>query len=219
MKQCPACDFSFPDFHLVCDFDGTELVSIPEKPSNIAPRPSRLRRLFNSPIWLISVTGLALFSSAILFGFYDAIYQSATVVKSGAPSANTASATPPMDVSAGWTQTPQPGFKRPKRLASPAKNHVRAREIASRAKLRHLRRTSSAPTEFSETARRTNPQPVLREKQEASVAVNNPKTRSSEPQPVRVTAKDPPRVTNDKDPKVVAMLKTTWRVLKRPFKF
>src|ERR1041385_8164489 len=31
MKHCPACNFTFPDFHLVCDFDGTELAPDPQR--------------------------------------------------------------------------------------------------------------------------------------------------------------------------------------------
>jgi len=30
MKRCPKCDFSFANFHHVCDFDGTNLIDVPE---------------------------------------------------------------------------------------------------------------------------------------------------------------------------------------------
>src|SRR2546430_15731270 len=43
LKYCPRCNFTFADFHHVCDFDGAELISAPEQPSH-GPRPSLLRR-------------------------------------------------------------------------------------------------------------------------------------------------------------------------------
>ena len=79
MKHCPACDFSFPDFHLVCDFDGTELV--PDPASIVEPRPSRLRGVLQSPFFLIAVLGTALLGSALLIGYFDSVSQSATPVE------------------------------------------------------------------------------------------------------------------------------------------
>ena len=79
MKHCPACDFNFPDFHLVCDFDGTELVSEPG-PSSITAS-SHVRRILTSPFFLIVVLGIALLGSAILIGYFDSISQSASAVE------------------------------------------------------------------------------------------------------------------------------------------
>ena len=79
MKHCPACDFNFPDFHLICDFDGADLVPETE-PSIDAPRTSRLRVVLKSPFFLIVVLGIALLGSAILVGYLDSVSQSASTV-------------------------------------------------------------------------------------------------------------------------------------------
>jgi hypothetical protein len=50
--------------------------------------------------------------------------------------------------------------------------------------------------------------------------VVKPNSANSSPQKPEVAQpKEPPQSPREKDPKVVAMLKTTWRVLKKPFKF
>ena len=79
MKHCPACDFNFPDFHLVCDFDGTDLVSEPG-PSSISAS-SHMRNILTSPFFLIVVLGIALLGSAILIGYFDSLSQSASAVE------------------------------------------------------------------------------------------------------------------------------------------
>ena len=81
MKQCPACDFSFPDFHLVCDFDGTDLTSNSEQPSLSLPSATRLRRVLTSPFFLFVVFGIALLASAVLIGYLDSVSQSASAEK------------------------------------------------------------------------------------------------------------------------------------------
>jgi hypothetical protein len=64
MKHCPACNFTFPDFHLVCDFDGTELIPDPERLSliKIPARRSHLRAVIVSPKALTAVAIVGLFS-------------------------------------------------------------------------------------------------------------------------------------------------------------
>jgi len=81
MKHCPKCDLTFADFHHVCDFDGTELVSDPEgRPKQVRHRP-RLRRVLRSPFFLAGLAAPALLSSALLIGYLDAESQSAPVAK------------------------------------------------------------------------------------------------------------------------------------------
>jgi hypothetical protein len=55
---------------------------------------------------------------------------------------------------------------------------------------------------------------------EKSVIAGNRHERRNEPSSLkREVARRPTAGTGEKQPKVVAMLKTTWRVLKRPFTF
>jgi hypothetical protein len=50
--------------------------------------------------------------------------------------------------------------------------------------------------------------------------VINPNSANGKPLKSEVAQrKEPPQSPREKDPKVVAMLKTTWHVLKKPFKF
>jgi hypothetical protein len=81
MKHCPKCDLSFSDFHHVCDFDGTDLVSeLEDEPKQVRQRP-RLRRLLRSPFFLAGLAAPALLSSALLIGYLDANSQSVPVAK------------------------------------------------------------------------------------------------------------------------------------------
>jgi hypothetical protein len=82
VKHCPACNFSFPDFHRVCDFDGTDLVSDPDPLSLVkSPPPSRFRRTLQSPLLWGGALAFAAVSNAFLFSLYDAGSQSTTAVK------------------------------------------------------------------------------------------------------------------------------------------
>ena len=82
MKHCPQCEFTFDDRQELCDFDGSELRVVPEKPPSfksalLAPAASGLsvRRLVRSRAGLavLAVAGVAL--SALLIGYYDAANQ------------------------------------------------------------------------------------------------------------------------------------------------
>ena len=92
MKHCPACNFSFPDFHKVCDFDGTDLIPDPEPLSLVkSPAPSRFRRTLQSPLFWGGVLAFAAVSNAFLFSLYDASSQSTPAVKAQPAPASLAS--------------------------------------------------------------------------------------------------------------------------------
>src|SRR5437762_3203965 len=80
LKYCPRCNFTFADFHHVCDFDGAELINAPDRPSN-GSRPSLLRRCLKSPVLLASVGLCAVVASAFLIGYFEVVNQTTSIVK------------------------------------------------------------------------------------------------------------------------------------------
>ena len=179
MKHCPACNFSFPDFRRVCDFDGTELVSEPERPRLVkaVQRPSRSWRILKSPVLWASLLLTAVLSSSFLVAYWDATGQSTPFLK-----------TPPAPASRGIPTPVTPAPRQSPVVAEePGSATNKGRDVdqlAARARRPHRTSNAKAP-ERSEVARR----------------------------------KDSPETSTEKGPKLVAMLKTTWRVLKKPFRF
>jgi hypothetical protein len=97
MKHCPACNFSFPDFHLVCDFDGTELVPDPERLALIRFQPRRwfIRRFLTSPKTVTAFAILGLFFIAAFIAFQQTTSRSTRTLLAVAPRAS-ALGTPPV---------------------------------------------------------------------------------------------------------------------------
>jgi hypothetical protein len=183
MKHCPACNFSFPDFHRVCDFDGTELIKDEEPRSLVrvkaSPRPSRFRRILNSPVVWATLMLIAVVSSAFLAAYYDATRQPASVVKVKPSLPSPAQVKEPLDSARNTTSNSQKLAR-----SSPAipRRHAMARLHQTRS---DRTRSGIATVRKPENARRGEARPNSREN----------------------------------EPRLTAMLKTTWRVLKWPFKF
>ena len=83
VKHCPACSFSFPDFHHVCDFDGTQLIPDAEPLSLVesTPQPSHFRRILQSPLFWAGMLAIASMSNACLSALYDTGRPSTPTVK------------------------------------------------------------------------------------------------------------------------------------------
>lgn len=183
MKYCPRCNFTFADFHHVCDFDGAELLSAPEPPSKNS-QPSLLRRLLKSPV-LLAVVGLgAVVSSAFLIGYFEVVNQTTSVVKTEPAPPLPATALPPAPDTQSSAMNQRAGASPVKSRRSAASSSTRRQRTAS-ATIARLRRQPQSSAKRSEVARRT----------------------------------ESPQTVNKKDPILTAMLKTTWRVLKKPFGF
>ena len=189
MKHCPECNFSFPDFHQVCDFDGTELVADPERPSliNASPRPSRFRRILKSPMLLASLAMLVLFLSAVLIGYYDSTIP--PVVKDP-PSPPSLSVARDSTQSPALIKTPVPSKQ------SGIRNLNRSPGSSSAS----LRRQVAAPRSVARLHQKTS---VSKRAQKSEIARRRDDQQSSE----------------EKEPKLTAILKATWNVLKKPFRF
>jgi hypothetical protein len=185
MKCCPACNFSFPDFHIVCDFDGTELVPDPLRLALIkvpAPRQAFVRGYLTSPKFLTTVAILGLFVSAAAIAFHQTKSRSSRTllaVNVASPSLNTPRP-------AATSDSLVPSVSAPVSPGAPAKTLMRTRR-ASQVRLMDVRNRREHRTEQL--------------------------SRHIE------VAPPPEQAAPQKQQKFVAALKTTWRVLKKPFSF
>jgi len=231
VKHCPACNFSFPDFHRVCDFDGTDLVPDPEPLSLVKPPQSRFRRTLQSPLFWGGVLTFAAVSNAFLFALYDAGSQSTPAVKaqpSPASQASIGSLIPsaPARESTALTRKPVLSTRgRSKNLSPPLWHAHLARVRSSSARQRRQEKTARTPARQQNTSVATQPSRAVTSTKPAPLAtvsreVLNPSGAGTNPQKAEVAQRQEPQPTpREKDPKLTAMLKTTWRVLKKPFKF
>jgi hypothetical protein len=181
MKHCPACNFTFPDFHRVCDFDGTELIQDPERQSlmRVPKRFPHPRRSLKKPMLLTSLAVLGLFLSAVFIGYLESPPPSIPAIVRNQESENSPRVTPVA------------------RTTSQSDDVKRKPESSKRTGRRSVR------VAVSSTAR----------PRQRSVA--DSRSRND----VIAGTRDSKRTSGEKSPKVVAILKTTWKVLKKPFDF
>jgi hypothetical protein len=244
MKHCPSCDFTFADFHHVCDFDGTELVPDPERPS-LVKRTSRVacvRRWLKSPLFLVGLLTVGLLSSGLLIGYYDSASHSASLAKdqvsqpslsASALSARTMEQTPvqiktPAASGRGKIANAKTSGKtlRPKPAAShaiarsyqrrPVGNRSARAETDEQAEAAQISQSASvaSPSLKPESSQREELQQISRT---TSYGNRSTKPATAQRDPRQSSPSQP--ISHEKDSGFTAMLKTTWRVLKRPFKF
>lgn len=254
MKSCPACNFSFPDFHHVCDFDGTELIPDPERPSLVNVPASRLRRVFRSPIFLTGLAILMLIFSAILIGCLETGVQSIPTVKdqtlarpiTSSAAVTTASEASPAQANsiaaprrrsiARLKKLPRLSHARLRRQGTPSRSVARLNERASNRDLfeskprvelssdagiprdgRAAGRNGSA-AQADRSGQTVGPLAVVvaTGSQKSEVATRKETQQTSRTAALQTTRRD---VANEKPAKITAFLKTTWKVLKKPFDF
>lgn len=182
MKYCPRCNFTFADFHHVCDFDGAELLSAPEPPTN-GSRASLLRRCLKSPVLLAAVGLCAVVSSAFLIGYFEVVNRTQPITQ-----------TEPSSRIPG-PEIPVVADSKP---AQPAQTSI----PLTRSAVVHSNRATRQSPSTRTIARLSKPKM---------------KKNSAKAELVRLSNRR--EVSREKDPMLTAMLKTTWRVLKKPFKF
>ena len=210
MKRCPACKFRFPDVHRVCDFDGTRLVGDPT--SRAISYRSRFVSGLTSPVLWASLLGVFVLFTIFATAYLDAARQSAALTQVETPPVEAANPTTASNETPDQIKTAEP-VRRSRIGDLPARRQVR-RVMSARRPL-HSRQPEFASLPVPELQRpvvATNkihtPERLLRAYDGHSFARTEtaPSTQSR-------------RESADKDPKVVAVLKTTWRVLKWPFRF
>ena len=238
MKHCPACNFSFPDFHRVCDFDGTELVPDSEPLSLVPSSPaSRFRSTLQSPVFWGGLLAFAVVANTFLFALYDA-HRRATLAVNDQPSPATPAAIGSVTPSA-QTRELWPNLSSKPGPSPRADSHI-SRLAASPASQRRLAKTSRTLSRHQNTYAASRPnrydgpaRPASRASASQSVLNTesaNPKQQqspparrrnlSSEERPSEIAARsDSRRTSPEKDGKLTSMLKATWHVLKKPFRF
>jgi hypothetical protein len=212
MKRCPKCNFSFVNFHHVCDFDGTDLVDDPETlpvspgvSALVAATRSPFRRLVKSPVFIVALALAGLVSSALLIGYYDTASQPNSITESPAARDSIVSLVPP-------AQPPAPiGTRAPStnraEISKPAKDLSSKRErsvTASRARARFR----SSPSVRNQQSR---PELALQRKPKDKAVQKELKASALQ--------RDSKENANRKESRLTAALKTTWSILKKPFKF
>jgi len=203
MKSCPQCDRSFADSQDACDFDGTSLVEDPlvddPKPLPVSlvvsKRPSTTQssflRLLKSPVFLTVLLVAAVLSSLLLIVYYGA-KQPNTIAERRAPQDSVSQVPPAQPAAQDKTQAP-----------STSPNEV-STASTSRDTRKHSVTTSRSRARLRTSPSRNQTKPeIARQRQ--------PKDKS-----LQTDSKDNP---NRKESKLTAALKTTWNILKKPFKF
>ena len=185
MKHCPECNFTFPDFHRVCDFDGTELVLDPERKAlmKVEPRLSHSRTGLIKPMLLTSLAVLGVFLSAVFVGYLESPAPSIPAIVRNEETENA-----PRSVTTVERPTSQSDVKKDvKKTLTSKRTGSRSVKVAASSTARLHRKSA----------------PDSRSRNEVIAYTQDSKRTSSEKSP----------------PKVVAILKTTWRFLKKPFDF
>jgi hypothetical protein len=180
MKYCPACNFTFPDSHVLCDFDGAELVQDSQQQSltKVPKRSPHPRFGLKKAMLVTSLAVMGLFVSAVIIGYLKSPIPSIPVIVKNQGRQDAPLQTPVSSTS------------------SPSEN-VEKTEPLKRTGNRSLRVASSS-------------KPRLRQR-----PVADDRSRND----VIARTEVPKHSSSEKSPKVVAILKTTWKVLKKPFDF
>ncbi|HYR77758.1 MAG TPA: hypothetical protein VEM96_18215 [Pyrinomonadaceae bacterium] len=208
MKHCPKCDFTFADFYNVCEFDGAELVDDPERPPSsvrASPPPSRFRRVLKSPVFFTGLLVLAVLASALMIGYYDSVNQSNSIA-GNQPSQNS-SVSPVLPT--------QSSVQPPAQIKTPATSSgVSALSNSKRTEKSSSTSRSPSRSTLSSNARR----PTIASRSRARL--HSPTSARNQPGKSQTALQRESKDTaNKKEPKLTAMLKTTWNILKKPFKF
>ena len=237
MKHCPACNFSFPDFHKVCDFDGTEMVPDLGPMARLKSPPlSRFRSTLQSPRLWGGVLAFGAIFSTLLFALYDARRPSTLAVNAqpspGAPASIgsvISSVQPPelLDLSKKPAPSPRAGSRNVSRLAaSPASQRRQTKTARTAARQQNTSAASRPDRDYSQTrpvpsasASRSvlNTESANSKQQQSGPA--RQRNLSPEERPEIAQRSDSQKTSPEKERKLTAMLKATWRVLKKPFKF
>lgn len=203
MKRCPKCNFSFPDFHHVCDFDGTDLVddpqTLPVSPgvtALVVATRSPFRRLVKSPVFLIILLLGCVFSSLLLMVYRDAARRPGSIAKSQASPNPVVSQVPPAQIGASRSEISTPQAE--------ALSSTRERSATAPRSRTRLRRSSNRNQQ-------TRSEIALQRKAKDKTLQKESKQNALQ--------RDSKEDANRKDSKLTAALKTTWNILKKPFKF
>ena len=228
MKRCPKCEFSFADFHHVCDFDGTDLVDDPETlpvspgvSALVATTRSPFLRLIKSPVFLIVLLFAAHVSSALLIAYYDNANQPNSIAEIPAAQDSVVSpvapAQPPARPSARIGTRARPNEVS---TASGSDRVTSRSKITKPAKYLSSKRARSVTASHSRARLHTSPSNRNQQHRPEIALHRQPKDKPLQKESKEsALQRDSKENANRKDSKLTAALKTTWNILKKPFKF
>jgi DNA gyrase/topoisomerase IV subunit B len=245
MKHCPQCEFTFDDQEQDCDFDGTKLRPVPEllpsfKKVSFAPAStwSSIRHHITSSAGQATLALAGLLLSALLAGYYDSVNQSNVNKSTSQAQDDRATMVPSTQVDTVAQAKVQ--AERPRIISTQRK--IGADELPSslvkrllegtRAQSAKSRRnpsdtklvvTKRGPSNSRLVATRRKPRNATRQSQATNPARPGSRDRGRQQHSIAsVTYHQPGRSANEsahhrKDSKVVAILKKTGSILKKPF--
>jgi hypothetical protein len=164
------------------------------------------------------VIGIALLASAILIGYFDSVSQPGPASDKSAKADTAVSLTIPLPVPATVKTRPaarRPTVKHSNRLAVNSRSRVKP----ALAKVRKRHPSIARKSHSAVIARRVDSQPAVINNQDHTQASHKPRPAANVKKSNLANRNDARQVATAKDDKVVAMLKSTWRVLKKPFQF
>ena len=229
MKRCSECEFTFEDHQQFCDFDGTELTFVPEPfPSfkkasvPVSVFPSLFLRVARSRVSLAVVAFSGVMLSALLIGYNDSRSQPDNHVASNAESRNDTVNPTRQGPSESPDQAKPEEVAKSRFISTQRMINADEKSVASSKKKSpstskpegNKRRFEKANRELLTRnqkigSQKTNQKIGSQKANSESVARNQKRLDGSKAQSSRQRG----------DSKVVAILKKTGRILKRPFEF
>lgn len=219
MKRCSQCEFTFEDYQQFCDFDGTELTVVPEPfpsfkkvsvPATVFP--SLLLRVARSRVSLALLALAGVMLSALLIGYLESGSQPNIYIASNAESRNEVISVPQGPSELSDQGKPEEGAK-PRFISTQRTIKADEESVASAMKKSPATSTSEGNKRRLEKANRElltrNQKMGSHKANRESLARNQKGLDGSKSQSSRQRG----------DSKVVAILKKTGRLLKRPFEF
>lgn len=226
MKRCSQCEFTFEEHQQFCDFDGTELTVVAEPfpsfkkvsvPATVFP--SIFLRVARSRVTLAVLSLAGVMMSALLIGYFEAASQPNIVIASNPESRNEVISVP-QDPSASSPQASEEVAQ--SRFVSTQRT-IKADEkpvAASKKRSPSTSKPEGTKRRFEKANREllTRDQKIASQKASQKIA---PQKANSESSARNQKGPDGSKPQSSKrgDSKVVAILKKTGRILKRPFEF
>lgn len=234
MKHCPQCEFTFDDQEQFCDFDGTELIVVPERlpsfksvsfvPAASGSFPGRLVKS-RAAMAFLALIGVAL--SALLIGYCDSVNKRDIEISKSQIRNDTAStfkSNPVSTVEPVETQADQPRIiSTQRRIGADELPPSMVKRIRGGSHARSVRTRRDPSTKMLATKRkseyanrqsrgRNQARPDSRERVRQQHSTDWVANRGA-------VVSDNGSTHRRKDSKVVAILKKTGKILKRPFEF
>ena len=227
MKRCSQCEFTFEEHQQFCDFDGTELSVVPEPfPSfkkitvPVSVVPSIFLRVVRSRVSVAVLALAGVMLSALLIGYFESGSQPNIDISAKAESRNEA-------ISVAQDPSDSSGPAKPEEVAKSRFTSTQLTIKADEKSVASSKKKSPSTSKPEGTKRRfekANRELLARNQKIGSQKANQKMgSQKANTESVARNQKTPDgsksQGSKRGDSKVVAILKKTGRILKRPFEF